>query len=139
MHPFRAAALKVPAIRRLYEERNRLLIERDLARALIGKMERAQATPSDNVSRESDEAREAREARAEGRIIITEYPYFPTTRAIENAAGGRRLSVRLQAEEQRYAATLNGIAKHIARLKRIPRRESSPSSRIGLMMATWPG
>jgi Methyltransferase domain len=127
MHPFRAAALKVPAIRRLYDERNRLLIERDSARAPIPGTELAEAKPSDKAPHESDETKEAREARAEGRIIITEYPYFPKTRAIENAAGGRRLSARLKSEEGRYAATLSGIAKHIDKLVRIPRRESNAS------------
>jgi predicted O-methyltransferase YrrM len=65
-------------------------------------------------------------ARAEGRLIMTEYPYHPRARPLETAAGGVRLAVRLRSEEERYAATLNGFARHAEALRRIPREECDP-------------
>ena len=72
------------------------------------------------------EVAETRLARSEGRLIITDYPYDPHERRIEDAAGGRRLIARLQAEEERYAATLRGIARQIDALRRIPRLQEAP-------------
>jgi hypothetical protein len=73
------------------------------------------------------DAHNTRIARAQSRLIITEYPYYPHKRAIEDAAGGRRLTARLAAEEDRYATTLRGVARHIGSLLRIPREEDNPS------------
>jgi predicted O-methyltransferase YrrM len=112
----RTAALRVPAIRRLREARDALLVERD---ALL--MRPAPAAHEDH------EAAEARVARTEGRLIVTDYPYYPHRRPIEGAAGGRRLTARLQAEEDRYAATLRGIAQHVGSLLCIPRAQEDPS------------
>jgi hypothetical protein len=111
----RTAALWVPAIRRLHDDRNALLAERDalLMRTASGAEDR--------------EAAEARVARIEGRLITTEYPYYPHSRPIEDAAGGRHLTARLHAEEDRYAATLRGVARHVASLLRIPRAQEHPS------------
>ena len=66
-------------------------------------------------------------AEREGRLIVTEYPYYPHKRRIEDAAAGRRLTARLRAEEDRYATTLRGIARHIDSLLRIPRTEEDVS------------
>jgi len=110
----RDAALWVPAIRRLRDSRDALIAERD---ALLMRIAAA--------SHEDREAAEARIARAEGRLILTEYPYHPHSRPIEVAAGGRRLTARLSAEEDRYAATLRGIARHVDSLLRIPRVEEN--------------
>jgi hypothetical protein len=76
---------------------------------------------------EDREAAEARIARSEGRLIITEYSYHPHTRSIEDAAGGRRLVERLHAEENRYAGTLHGVARHIGSLLCIPRVQEDAS------------
>jgi predicted O-methyltransferase YrrM len=65
-------------------------------------------------------------ARAEGRLIITDYPYTPAARSLEDAAGGRRIIERLRAEEDRYAATLRGMARHVDALLRIPREQTDP-------------
>jgi predicted O-methyltransferase YrrM len=73
------------------------------------------------------DARNALMARAEGRLIVTEYPYHPHRRPIEEAAGGRRLTARLRAEEDRYATSLRSIARHIGPLLCIPREEEDPS------------
>src|SRR5437868_6941256 len=97
----RTAALLVPAIRRLHEERRRLHEERDALLAGAG-VERAGM---------------------EGRLIVTDYPYYPHSRRIEDAAGGKRLIARLIAEEDRYAATLRGMAQHVGSLLRIPRSQ----------------
>ncbi len=115
MNLLRTAALWVPAIRRLHEDRNALLAERDdlLMRTAPGA--------------EGREAAEARIARLEGRLITTDYPYHPHNRPIEDAGGGRRLTARLRAEEDRYAATLRGVARHIGSLLRIPRAQEDPS------------
>lgn len=93
MSLLRTAALLVPAIRRLREERDALLAR----------------------------------AATDGRLIVTDYPYDPHKRPIEDAAGGKRLIARLTAEEDRYAATLRGIAQHVAPLLRIPRSQDDPT------------
>jgi predicted O-methyltransferase YrrM len=111
----RDAALWVPAIRRLRDSRDALIAERD---ALLIRIAAA--------SHEDREAAEARIARMEGRLILTEYPYHPHSRPIEDAAGGRRLTARLSAEEDRYAATLGGVARHLESLLRIPRAAENP-------------
>jgi hypothetical protein len=69
------------------------------------------------------DVRNALIARREKRLIITEYSYDPHRRPIEGTAGGMRLAARLRAEEDRYAATLRGIAQHVGALLRIPRAE----------------
>jgi hypothetical protein len=88
MNLLQKAALRVPAIRRLY-----------------------------------DDAQNARIARAEGRLIVTEYFYDPHRRPIEEASSGKRLTERLCAEDDHYATTLRGIARHIPSLLSIPRGE----------------
>jgi hypothetical protein len=114
MNLLHKAALWVPAILRLRDARDALLIERD---ALL--MQTASA------AQESREALEASVARTEGRLIVTEYAYHPHSRPIESAAGGKRLITRLIAEEDRYAATLRGVAEHVASLVSIPRTEEA--------------
>jgi predicted O-methyltransferase YrrM len=109
------AALWIPAIRRLREARDALLVERD---SLLMRLK--PAAPEDR------DAAEARIARAEGRLIVTEYPYYPHSRPIEAAAGGRRLNARFQAEEDRYAGTLRCVARHVGSLLRIPREQEDP-------------
>jgi hypothetical protein len=115
MRLIRAAALCIPAIRRLRDDRDALRVERDSI------LLRTSTTP-----REDRAAAESRIARAEGRLIITEYPYYPKSRPIEAASGGRRIRTRFESEEDRYAETLNGIARHIEALLRIPRHQEFP-------------
>jgi hypothetical protein len=100
----------------LLTERNTLLVERD---ALL--MRTASA------AREDREAAEARIARKEGRLIVTEYPYHPHRRPIEDAVGGKCLTARLCGEEGRYATTLVSIARHVDSLLCIPREEEDSS------------
>jgi YD repeat-containing protein len=69
------------------------------------------------------DARNALIASTERRLIVTEYSYDPHRRPIEQTAGGRRLTARLRAEEDRYATTLRGIARHVHSLLCIPRLE----------------
>lgn len=57
------------------------------------------------------------------RLILTDYPYYPRKRPIEDAAGGKRLTARLRREENGYATTLSGIAGHVGSLLRIPREQ----------------
>jgi hypothetical protein len=75
------------------------------------------------IAPEDDASLEARIARSEGRLIITEYPYYPHKRPIEDAAGGKQLIVRFRAEEDSYARTICGIARHLDSLLRIPRAQ----------------
>jgi predicted O-methyltransferase YrrM len=108
----------VPAIRRLHESRDTLLAERE---AFAG-----QPPSAAGALAEDPEAAAIRIARAESRLILTDYPYDPHCRPLEAAAGGRRLAARLQAEEARYADTLRRIARHIPALQRIPREPHDP-------------
>ena len=124
----RTVALRVPAIHRLYDARNTLLAERDALlterKTLLAEREALLM----RIAREDSEAAEARIARVEGRLIVTEYPYHPCKRPIEDAASGRRLAARLRGEENGYATTLSGIARHVGSLLCIP-REAEDSSR----------
>ncbi len=107
----RTIGLRVPAIRRLWDSRNALLAERAVV----------------TIPREADpEAEALRRARAEGRLIVTEYPYHPRRRPIEESAGGQRLVARLRSEQDGYAATLHGIARHVDALLRVPRNAVRP-------------
>ena len=119
----RTAALCIPAIRRLRDDRDELLAERDARYAYLSKPdgEVQVGEGSDN------EAAEMRMARAEGRMIITEYPYHPHCRPIENSAGGRRLAARLRSNEGGVAATLRGVIRHVDQLLRITRSEENPT------------
>jgi hypothetical protein len=81
------------------------------------------------------DARNVLIARRERRLIVTDYPYDPHKRPIEEAAGGRRLTARLRAEEDRYATTLRGIAGHVGSLLCIPRAEED--SRRPFWLNDW--
>lgn len=111
----RTAALRIPAIRRLHNARDALLRERD---ALLG-----QIALTGNQGRDVEEMRVASK---EGRLIVTEYAYHPRRRPIEDGAGGRRIAARMQVEQDRYASTLRGVARHIEALLRIPRAQEDP-------------
>jgi hypothetical protein len=125
----------VPAIRGLYNARNTLLAERNAILTerdtLLAERDTLLAERDALLTRaaapEDHQAAEARIARAEGRLIVTEYAYNPHRRSIEDAAGGRRLTARLLAEEDSYAAILGGIALHAGSLLRIPREETDSS------------
>ena len=125
----RTAVLRVPAIRRLHDARDALLVERDALLverdALI--VERDVLLMRTAPAAEDREAAEVRIARTEGRLILTEYSYHPRKRSIEDAAGGRHLIARLHSEEDRYAATLRGVARHVSSLLLIPREQEDPS------------
>lgn len=113
----RKFALSIPAIRRLHNERDALIAERKLALALAAK-----TADDDKV------AEEVRLARAENRLIITEYPYHPHNRPLQDGAGGMQLQKRLRAEQDHYADTMRGVARHVEALLRIPRDEQDSSS-----------
>jgi predicted O-methyltransferase YrrM len=107
-----SAALWIPAIRRLHDSRDALRAERDLLVTRIAQTALA-----------AQESTEERLARNEGRLITTEYPYYPRSRPMEDAAGGRLLQNRFHAEHNRYAATMQGVARHLDFLLRISRDE----------------
>ena len=112
----RTAALWIPAVRRLRNSRDALLADRD---SFLMRVE-----PTAPVDAE---AAEARIARTEGRLIITEYPYYPRSRPMETAAGGARLQTRFHAEEDQYATTLRSIARHVGSLLCVLREQKDPS------------
>jgi Methyltransferase domain len=61
-------------------------------------------------------------ARAESRLIITDYPYHPDRRDLRSSPAGRRLVQRLHAGEEGYVALLRDFAGlvdgHLARIAR---------------------
>jgi hypothetical protein len=67
-----------------------------------------------------------RQARDENRLFITEYAYFPASRPIEAAAGGRQVEALFRRCEPAIAATIAGIARHAEALARIPHRQDGP-------------
>jgi predicted O-methyltransferase YrrM len=107
-----SAAMWIPAIRRLHDSRDALRVERDVLVTRIAQ-----------TALEAQESTEERLARNEGRLIITEYPYYPHSRPMEDAAGGRLLQKRFRAEHDRYAATMQDIARYLDFLLRISRDE----------------
>ena len=67
----------IPAIRRLRDSRDALRAERDVLLTRIAQ-----------TALDAQETAEERLARIEGRLIVTEYPYYPHSRPMEDAAGG---------------------------------------------------
>jgi predicted O-methyltransferase YrrM len=77
-------------------------------------------------SAENDNVASLRAARQDGRLIVTEYPYRPARRPIEERAGGQLIAARFRQNEERIRDTLHGIARHMETLARIPREQASP-------------
>jgi predicted O-methyltransferase YrrM len=107
-----SAAMRIPAIRRLHDTADALRAERDMLLRRIAQ-----------TALDAQESSEERLARKEGRLIITEYPYYPHCRPMEDAAGGKLLQKRFRAEQDRYAATMQGVARYLDLLLRISRDE----------------
>lgn len=108
----RRMALLLPPVRRLHNARNAALAERD---ALLAEREAMLA-----------DVAELRSAKAQHRVIVTEYAYHPRCRPIETAAGGLKLIARLEAEEDRYATVLQAIMRRRDALAAIPFTETDP-------------
>jgi len=119
MSLLRSAALRVPAILRLLEHRERLLAELDAAKQALAACNTKAITPVDEAMRR---------AAAESRIFITDYPYFPTSRPIEASAGGQQLDRMFRAHQSAIADTIGSIARHTQTLARIPRDAAGPLS-----------
>ena len=131
MSLLRSAALKVPAIRRLFDHRERLLVELEAAEqvlvardAKLAKAEARLAATSANMITSADEA--MRRATLENRVFITDYPYFPKSRPIEASAGGQQLDSLFRANERSIAETIASIARHTGMLSQIPRDAAGP-------------
>jgi predicted O-methyltransferase YrrM len=108
-------------LRRLVEERDSLLAECSDLRARL-----AQKVLQDDASSLSTaEADVFRSARAEGRMILTDYSYHPQTRPLEISASGRCLVRQFRLHESRFRQTLLAIAAHSEALARIPRDSDS--------------
>jgi hypothetical protein len=147
----RDTALLLPPFRRLHQQRGALAAEAEALRRRVADtaaaLSAAEATLSAaqaalsaaeaglgsvraELAAARDAARIAEElttARSEHRLIVTEYPYHPRRRAIEQAAGGRQLVARFEAECGRYAERLSRIAaQHAPCLQRIGRRPGQP-------------
>jgi predicted O-methyltransferase YrrM len=114
----------------LYEERNSLRLERDA----LSEVRDTLSEERDTLHRERDILRDERDVLRgerdvfaglanEGRMILTDYSYDPHSRAIDLAPSGQRLVARLEVEEGRYAAVLEGIARQTDALRRIPRTQ----------------
>nr|WP_314075898.1 class I SAM-dependent methyltransferase [uncultured Roseococcus sp.] len=114
----------MPAIRRLLDHRERLLVEADSARQALAACKARIAELETKAITTAEEA--MRQAAAENRVFITDYPYFPTSRPIEASAGGQQLDRLFRASEGAIADTILGIARHTETLARIPREASGP-------------
>lgn len=146
----RDTALLLPAVRRLYDQRGALANEVDALRSRLAESEatlsaaqaalstaqaalsagqaelastRADLAAANDLRSEPEVVAAARESR----LIVTEYPYHPRRRAIEQAAGGRQLAARFEAEGGRYAKRLSRIvAQHAPALRGIGRHPGPP-------------
>lgn len=117
-------ALSIPAIRRLYDARNLILAERDALLAARNLLLTRNAQAAADVQETTEDCL----ARAEGRLIITEYPYHPHCQPMEDAAGERQPRKRFRGEQDRYSATWRGVARHIGSLLGTPRDEHNSSA-----------
>jgi predicted O-methyltransferase YrrM len=70
-------------------------------------------------------------AGAENRLFITDYPYFPASRAIETTTGGRQIEAAFLRQKAAIADTVSAIARHSTALARIPRNAT------GRISAFW--
>jgi hypothetical protein len=109
------AARQIPTLRCLRDS----LVERDKLTANARLSTAEQESPEDAA---------IRIARAEDRLILTDYPYYPRERPIGGAAGAARIIQRFTAEEDRYAVVLRGIARHTESLSRISRDQNDSTS-----------
>lgn len=107
------------AVRRFNDDSNASLIECERLRAKLAMAEQL-------LDQERRDLADCVQARKEGRLVITDYPYDPHSRAIEHGAAGGQLASHFEAAEDRVAATLRGVARHLDALMRIPRLESEP-------------
>jgi hypothetical protein len=121
----RNAPFQRPLIRNLAERRAHLVAK---WKDFRGRLAVVVAGSSLAVSpeKESDEEAATRIARAENRLILTDYAYHPHKRPIEAAASGRRLIARFLAEQERYGSALRGIARHSGRMGEILYAPTSP-------------
>ena len=144
MRLLRRAALQIPAIRRLLDSRDRLVLQlADMNSEMHAAMLRANALSAaaatqagllrthGNDTAAMQSARQAREddtaamwkAREESRLFITEYPYFPASRRLEHSSGGQQLAARFQRDSPAIIDTITGVARHAKALGRIPREQ----------------
>jgi len=124
MSLLRSAALQVPAIRRLFEHRDRLLLELDAAKWALAASQTKLAEIAAQAITPADES--MRRANAEHRVFITDYPYFPTSRPIEASAGGQQLDRMFRDNQRVIAETIASITSHTETLARIPREAAGP-------------
>src|SRR5262245_8359508 len=125
----RWAALQVPSIRRLRDQRNQLLAEVDALRHAAAQPPpepaRVDPAPLDPPSVDPMPP-ELRAAMNEQRLIITDYGYRPRERDLATAASGRQLAARFAREAPRYAATLRDMSAHFDGLRRVPFHQNGP-------------
>ena len=110
-----ALHLRIPVIRGPFLQRDLALKERD---NLAAKLAAAEGVSAEMFG--------LRQAKAEDRLIVTDYAYRPRRRPIETTAGGRGLIDRLKAGESNYVRTVRGIARHAAALSQIPVEQTAP-------------
>jgi predicted O-methyltransferase YrrM len=140
MSVLKRAALTVPALKRIFDQRNQLIADTQDLRvkneALQGRLNSLAIEPRSTEKLTSgvqdalggplhgvtaEKLNAIGYALADNRLILTDYPYYPHERPLAKAAAGRHLAARFAREESAYADTLRGIAQHIDRLSRIKR------------------
>jgi predicted O-methyltransferase YrrM len=124
----RNVALKIPAIRRLFDHRNALISEREL---LIGERDLLLAErEAVRSTRECDILflQEMRSAQEQGRLFVTEYGYDVRNRKIEQGAGGHNLINQFIRCSENIRKTLMEISRHSGNLARIDRHQKDSVS-----------
>ncbi len=134
------AALSIPSLRRLWQQRNDLLRDVTALRAqnVILQLHSCALETKANVLQAengalhpvpvpvdhgipADKLQAISLALRDGRLIVTDYPYYPHERPLTKAAAGQQLTARFTREEQAYGDILTRIAGHIGTLSNIPR------------------
>lgn len=140
MNSVKWASLMVPGVKRLLDQLNQMQTETSTLRAEIADL-RGQLNVAGDESQSLQDVIASSQCQVcasmggvpseqlnaiafgfrEGRLILTDYPYFPHERRLAQASGGRQITARFEREEGSYAEVLHGIARHIDTLSRIPR------------------
>ena len=170
----RKVALQVPAVRRLFDERDRLAAalqesndkgvafasEQDRLSAALAASQQAErflnaeldrmveavqrisdleahgrillrdcrtdvCTVTDELRALEVDTAAIRLARAEHRLIMTDYAYHPESRPIEERAGGQQIIARFQRDKPAIAETIRSVARYVETLGRIAVKEDA--------------
>lgn len=124
MSLLKKAALSIPSVQRLWQQRNALIGDVDALRAQNFALQaQFEALTTNGIPTQQLLAISL--ALRDSRLILTDYPYYPQERALAKAAAGQHLTARFLREEGSYADILKKIARHMGTLSNIARNATT--------------